>query len=77
MCREKNLKQGNSVDTAPVYTDSPNLRQHTKPVLISYACPVMGDLKGLLAVHFNFYIQSFSLYVTFKSGIATGSDPIP
>ena len=26
----------------------------------------MGDLKGALAVHFNFPLQSFSLYITFK-----------
>ena len=77
MCREKTFEQGHSVYTATVYTGSPNLRQYTKPVLISYACPVMGDLNGHSAVRFNLYIQSFSLYVTFKSGIATGGDPIP
>ena len=30
----------------------------------------MGDLKGAPAVHINFPLQSFSLYITFKRGIA-------
>ena len=29
------------------------------------------------AVHFNFPLQSFSLYITLKSGIAAASEPIP
>ena len=37
----------------------------------------MGDLKGAPAVHFHFPLQSFSLYITFKSGIATAREPIP
>ena len=37
----------------------------------------MGYFKGALAVRFNFPLQSFSLYLTFKSGIATSGEPIP
>ena len=37
----------------------------------------MGDLKGDPAVQFNFPLQSFSLYITFQSGIAAAGDPIP
>ena len=37
----------------------------------------MGDLKGALAVHFNFPLQSFFLYITFNSGIATAGESIP
>ena len=37
----------------------------------------MGDLKGAPAVHFNFPLKSFSLYITFQSGIASASEPIP
>ena len=37
----------------------------------------MEDLKGTLAVHFNFPLQSFYLYLTFKSGIAASGEPIP
>ena len=37
----------------------------------------MGDLKGAPAVHFNFPLLSFSLYTTFKTGIAATSEPIP
>ena len=37
----------------------------------------MGDLKGAPAVHFNFPLLSFSLYTTFKTGIAAASEPIP
>ena len=37
----------------------------------------MGDLKGAPAVHFNIPLQSFSLYITFNSGIAASSEPIP
>ena len=37
----------------------------------------MGDLKGAPAVHFNFLLQSFSLYITFKCGIAASGEPIP
>ena len=33
-------------------------------------CTVMGDLKGAPAVHFNSPLQSFSLCITFKSGMA-------
>ena len=29
----------------------------------------MGDLEGAPAVHFNFPLLSFSLYITFKSGL--------
>ena len=36
----------------------------------------MGDLKGALAVHFNFPLQNFSLYITFNRGIATSGEPI-
>ena len=36
----------------------------------------MGDLKGAPAVHFNFPLQNFSLYITFKSGIAAAGEPI-
>ena len=38
---------------------------------------VMGDLKQAPAVHFIFPLQSFSLYLTFKSGIAAFGEPIP
>ena len=37
----------------------------------------MGDLKGAPTVHFNFPLQSFSLYLSFKSGIAASGEPIP
>ena len=37
----------------------------------------MGDLKGAPAVHFNFPLQSFSLYITFKKRIAAAGEPIP
>ena len=37
----------------------------------------MGDLKGVPAVHFNFLLNSFSLYLTFKSRIAAAGEPIP
>ena len=37
----------------------------------------MGDLKEAPAVHFNFILQSFSLYITFKRGIAPAGEPIP
>ena len=40
-------------------------------------CTVMEDLKGAPAVHFNFPLQSFSLHLTFKSGIAASGEPIP
>ena len=40
-------------------------------------CTVMGDLKEAPAVHFNFHLQSFSLYTTFKSGIAAAGEHIP
>ena len=36
----------------------------------------MADLKGALAVNFNIFLMSFSLY-TFKTGIAAASEPIP
>ena len=29
----------------------------------------MGDLEGAPSVHFNFPLLSFSLYITFKSGL--------
>ena len=35
----------------------------------------MGDLKGALAVYFNLPLQSFSLYITFKSEIAAVGEP--
>jgi hypothetical protein len=35
------------------------------------------DLKGAPAVHFNFPLPSFSLYITFKTGIAAAGEPIP
>ena len=34
----------------------------------------MGDLKAALAVHFNFPLQSISLYITFKYGIALAGE---
>ena len=37
----------------------------------------MGDLKEAPAVHFNFHLQSFSLYTTFKIGIAAAGEHIP
>ena len=37
----------------------------------------MGDLKGAPAAHFNFPLQSFSLYKTFKSEITASNEPIP
>ena len=37
----------------------------------------MEDLKGALAVHFNFPLLSFSLYTTFKAGIAAASVATP
>ena len=37
----------------------------------------MGDLNGAPAVHFNFPLLIFSLYTTFKTGIAASSEPIP
>ena len=37
----------------------------------------MKDLTGALAVHFNFPLQNFSLYITFKSGIAATGEAIP
>ena len=41
-------------------------------------CPcILADLKGALAVHFNFPLRSFSLYLTSKSGIAPSGEPIP
>ena len=36
----------------------------------------MGDFRGAPAVHLNFPLQSFSLYLTFKSGIAASGEPI-
>ena len=38
---------------------------------------VMGDLKGVPAVHFNFPLLSFSLYITFKTVIVAVVEPIP
>ena len=37
----------------------------------------MEDLKGASAVHFNFPLQSFALYITFKDGIAAAGELIP
>ena len=37
----------------------------------------MGDFKGAHAVHFNFPLQSFPLYLTFKCGIAASGEPTP
>ena len=37
----------------------------------------MWDLKGALAVPFNFPLQSFFLYITFKSVIAAAGESIP
>ena len=34
----------------------------------------MEDLKAALAVHFNFPLQSISLYITFKHGIAPAGE---
>ena len=36
----------------------------------------MGDLKGASAVHLNFPLQSFTLYISFKSGIAAAGEAI-
>ena len=36
----------------------------------------MGNLKGAPAVYFNFPLQSFSLYITFKSWIDASGEPI-
>jgi hypothetical protein len=47
---------------------SPSLNQFDQLYLCKN-CTVMGDLKGAPAVHFNFPLHSFSLYLTFKSGI--------
>ena len=38
---------------------------------------VLGSLKGAPAVHCNFPLLSFSLYTTFKTGIAAACKPIP
>ena len=38
---------------------------------------VLGDLKGDPAVHFDVPLQSFSLYITFKSRIAAVGEPNP
>ena len=40
-------------------------------------CTVMGDLKVAPAVHFNFPLQTFSLFITFKSEFAAAGEPIP
>ena len=40
-------------------------------------CTVIEDLKGAPAVHFNFPLQSVSLYFTLKNGIAASGEPIP
>ena len=37
----------------------------------------MEDLKGAPAVHFNFHLQSFFLYLTFKSVNAASGETIP
>ena len=37
----------------------------------------MEDLKGPPAVNLNIPLQSFFLYLTFKSGIAASGEPIP
>ena len=42
----------------------------------SKTCTVIGDMKGAPAVHFNFRLQSFSLYITFKSLIEASHKPI-
>ena len=34
-------------------------------------------MKGAPAVHFNLPLLSFYLYITFKTGIAAASEPIP
>ena len=38
---------------------------------------MLWSLKGAPAVHFNFPLLSFSLYTTFKTGIAAACEPIP
>ena len=43
----------------------------------SAKCTVMKYLNEALAVHYNFPLLKFSLYRTFKSGIAAANDPIP
>ena len=57
------------------------LDHNTNPVLITCASvkkfTFMGDLKKALAVHFNFPLRCFSLYITVKSGIATAGETIP
>ena len=36
----------------------------------------MGDWKGAPALHFNFPLLSFSLYITVKREIAASSEPM-
>ena len=64
-----------------MYTGSPSLKQQQQTssdqLCLCKNCTVMEDLKGAPAEHFNFPLQSFSLYLTFKSGIAASGEPIP
>ena len=59
----------------------PNLRpQHktsSEQLCLYTNCTVMKDLTGAPAVHLNFPLQSFSLFIIFKSGIDATSKPIP
>ena len=59
----------------------PNLRQQhvtrSDQLCLFKNCTVMWDLKGALAVPFNFPLQSFFLYITFKSVIAAAGESIP
>ena len=59
----------------------PNLRPQdltsSDQMFLYKNCTVMGDLKGAPAVHFYFPMQTFSLYIIFKSGTAAAGEPIP
>ena len=69
--RGKILRQGNYVYTGSSKFKTTTLNQFCKN------STVMGDLKGAPAVHFNFPLQSVSLCLIFKNGIAASGEPIP
>ena len=56
-------------------------RTHTlyifKEVQLIRTCSVLWSFKGAPAVHCNFTLLSFFLYITFKTGIAAACEPIP
>ena len=64
-----------------VHWDSPIEDHNTKPVLtavLPIKFTVMGDdFKEAPTVHCNFPLLVFSLYITFKSGIAAASELFP